>query len=499
MAVFAVAVLEISCGDTFRPIAIPQNPQPPDPSTIHFALMLSANGPEACDPNSNPPVFPAPPWPVNTPCDKSIHPGGGNRIDVSGDSNVGTATVGLNPVHAVVLPNSDTVFVANRGDNTITGYSSTTPGPATTTITLPPGTNPVFLETKETGTVYAAGVGDGLTVGPTVSVISSSPQLVVTRTLTAADGIGSNPIAMVETANGKKLYVVNQGSSTVTAINIVDKSVNAVIPTGTSPIWAVVRADDARVFVLNQGDGVNGSVSVIDTVNDIVKAPIPIPTANYMAYDSVFNRLYLTIPGNSHLAVLDVSADTPTALPDVDLSAACPPGTCKLDAVTTLPTDSNTVRKKGTVYVSSYTISNTCTPLAGAPADMPPCVTTQVSVVSAPNNALTKTITTQHTVIVNSQSVGTKPDVSAVPFCDENPLDPARNARFRRHIAAARDATRVYVANCDAGGVDIIRTSDDSFVLNLPAPWSSAPILPNQTFPPLQNPVLVLPDSKIAQ
>ena len=71
---------------------------------------------------------------------------------------------------------------------------------------------------------------------------------------------------MVETSNGKKLYVINQGSGNVTAINTVDKTVNAVIPTGSSPIWAAARADDARVYVLNQG---SGTVSVIDTVNDV--------------------------------------------------------------------------------------------------------------------------------------------------------------------------------------------------------------------------------------
>src|ERR1041385_184097 len=103
MAVFVVAILEVSCGDTFRPIAIPQNPQPPDPKSLHFALVLTANGPEACVPFSSPPVFPS-----GEPCDPSLHPGASSRIDVSADSNVGTATVGLNPVHAVTLPNSDT-------------------------------------------------------------------------------------------------------------------------------------------------------------------------------------------------------------------------------------------------------------------------------------------------------------------------------------------------------------------------------------------------------
>lgn len=484
LAVFAVAILEVNCGDTFRPIAIPQNPQPPDPKAIHFALFLSANGPEACVPLSDPPVFPG-----GAPCDPSIHTGASSRIDVSGDTNVSTATVGMGPVHAALLPNSDAAYVANLSDNTVTAYNSAVAGPATTTITLPPGTNPVFVETKETGNVYVAGKGTGPDT-QSLSVISTG-QNVITRTLTASDGIGSNPVAMVETTNGKKLYVVNKDDGTVTAINTIDKTVNAVITTGAGPIWAAARADDARVYVLNQG---GGTVSVIDTVNDVILgAPITLAApANYMTYDKVLDRLYLTIPATSQVAVLDVSSDPPVALPNIDLSAVCPPGTCKLDAVTTLPAGSNNESKKGTVYVSSYTINTTtCTQLAGAPADNPPCITTQVSVIKPPSNTLQTTITMMHTVFVNSVSVGTKTDVPALPFCDEAAAEP--HARFRRHIAAAADASRVFVANCDGGGMDIIRTSDDSFVLNLPAPVSSAPILPGQTFPPPQNPVFVLP------
>jgi YVTN family beta-propeller protein len=461
-AVFVVAILELSCGDTFRPIAIPQNPFPPNPEDVHFQLVLTANGPETC------PLAGAP----AAPCDPDSHPGTSSRIDVSGDTNVGTATVGLGPVHAVLLPpNGSTAYVANLLDNTVTSYATASAGPPTTTITLPPGTNPIFLATTETGNVYVAGQGN------TVSVISTA-QSVVTKTLTLSDGIGHNPVAMVETPDTKKLYVVNQADNSVSAISTVDKTVNAVIPVGTSPSWAVARADSARVYVLNQD-----SVSEIDTANDVVLATVPVVGARYMVYDKELERLYLTIPSTAHLATLSVASDPPVALPSVDLSSACGAG-CVLDSVTSLPT-ALTGNNKNKVYVSSHTIAGSCSPPpAGAPADNPPCVTTQVSVIQPPNNTLVKTLTMQHTVFVNSQAVGTKPDVPVVPFCD--------SIRFRRQIASAADGSRVFVANCDAGGTDIVRTSDDSFVLNLPAPVSSAPSLPGQSFPPPQNPVFVV-------
>jgi YVTN family beta-propeller protein len=458
LVIFAVAILEISCGDTFRPIAIPQNPQPPDPKSLHFEVVLTDNG--------------------------DNNPGASSRIDVSGDTNVGTSNVGLGPVHAVLLPapNDDRIYVVNQLDNTISAYTSTTAGAVPSTITLPQGTNPVFVETQESANIYVAGKGSGST-GPTVSVISTG-QNVVTRTLTASDGIGHNPVAIAETPDAKKLYVANADDGTVTSINTIDKSVNAVITTGANPILIAARADSARVYVLNQG---SGTVSAIDTLTDVVLGNYTVGAANYMFYDRNLNRLYLTIPSTvsstAQLAVVDVTVDPHgISLPtDVDLSAACPAG-CVLDSVTALPQGSASGQK---VYVSSHQIDNTtCTQLAGAPADSAPCVTTRVTVIQAPTDIVKTTLTMLHTVFVNSQAVGTKTDVPVVSFCN--------GVRFRRQIASAKDGSRVFVANCDAGGTDIIRTSDDSFVLNLVAPTSAAPALPSQSFPPPQNPVFVV-------
>jgi hypothetical protein len=42
-------------------------------------------------------------------------------------------------------------------------------------------------------------------------------------------------------------------------------------------------------------------------------------------------------------------------------------------------------------------------------------------------------------------------------------------------VAAAADSSRVYVGNCDAGNTTIIRTSDNTEVLNMPAPLSDFP------------------------
>src|SRR5690242_7971384 len=128
-SVFCLLLIAASCGDTFRPIITQLNPTPPDGRLLHYVLFLSSNGPN--------------------------NPGGSSRIDVSGDTNVGTAEVGLGPVHAALLPSGAGVYVANSLEDSVTFYD---PSPSTTTqsnsipvttISLPAGSNPVFVATTE--------------------------------------------------------------------------------------------------------------------------------------------------------------------------------------------------------------------------------------------------------------------------------------------------------------------------------------------------------------
>ncbi len=437
-AILAVAAIEISCGDVFRPIAIPQNPNPPDPESLHFALVLTD--------------------------DSTLNPGASSRIDVSGDTNVGTTRVGIGPVHAAMLPSGATVFVANQGDDTISEYP-TSVATSVNTITLPAGSAPAYVHTTQTDTMYVANSGNA-----TVSVINALRN-VVTQTI----GVGDNPIALAETPDGKKLYVVNQGSNSVTAINVVDKTVNATIPVGSTPIMAIARSDSARVYVLNQG---SGTISVIDTASDTVTGgPLAVGAANFMSYEKNLNRLYLTVPGSGQLVVVNVASDPPNVLPSVDLTSSCPG--CVLDGVAALP---NQLR----AYVSSHQISvaGPCVHVdnVDVPDISPPCITTLLTTIKVPENTVLGTVILPHKVVPGTTL--TRPDVTVVPACD--------SARFRRYIASAVDSTRVYVANCDGGTTDIVRTSDDTFVLGLPAPFSQSAPGSNGS-PAPQNPVFVVP------
>jgi len=410
-AICVLVAIWTGCGDYFRPVAFPVVPSQPNPGFSHVAVVLTTNG--------------------------TNNPGASVTIDVSGDSNDSQATVGLMPVHAALVEVGTKVFVANRLDDTVSSFAPTSPTPVTT-ISLPAGSAPAFIGTTEFLTAYVANSGNN-----TVSAVSTVNN-VVTNTIQ----VGLNPVSLAETPNALKLYVTNAGSGgvpgSVSSINPTDLSLNPPVVASpaapwTSPILAVARNDSQRVYVLDQG---SGFVSAVNATNDAVVATASVGIgANYLIYDVVLNRVYVTNPVAGTLTSLDVSTDALTAstvaIPNAIAVAALGDGT--------------------RVYVSSATVSG-------------------------------KSVSSKVTVLKSTDlSVKTTVPLTAVPVssaCVEQTLSDLS-------IAAAADFSRVYVANCDAGNISIIQTSNDTLALNMPAPLSAQPPGSNGS-PPPQNPVFVL-------
>ena len=406
--VLALLLICTSCGETFRPVANPILPNQPNPGFAHIALVLSSNGLD--------------------------HPGASTTIDVSGDTDVGQATMGLMPVHAALVLNGTRAYVANSLDDTVSTYATSSPTQVTT-ISLPAGSVPDFVNTTENATVYVADSGNA-----TVSAIATFTN-VVTNTIS----VGTNPVAIAELPNGQNLYVASQGNSTtpgsVTSINTIDKTVNGNAPLTTygwvSPVWTVARSDSARVYVLDSG---SGTVAVIDTSSDAVVNSVSVGAgANFMLYDSARNRLYVTNPVTSKVTFLDASTDT---LTPVTVNVANPV------SVAALPDGSR-------VYIASASVSGGT-------------VASRVTVVNAGDGSLRTTI----------------PLTSVPQICAQT--------RFELVVVAAADSSRVYVGDCDAGNTAIIQTSNDTLLLQMPAPESAAPPPQPGGNPPPQNPVFVV-------
>lgn len=443
---FSLLLLWAGCGDQFRPIANPVAPPPPDPSSLRFDIVLTRNGPS--------------------------NPGGSTRIDVSGDTNVGTATVGLGPVHVAMLPNGSRLYVANGEEDTVSTYSPSVITPVTT-ISLPAGSAPVFVATTENSFVYVANMGDPLLGDGSVAIISTT-----TNVVSSIIPVGNSPVALAELPNATKLYVVNQGDNTIRVINTVDKTLNpnpVSDPGDTigSPVWAAARSDNARVYVLSAG---TGNVSAIDTTSDLVVASASVGAgANYMTYDRIRNRLYITNPAAGTVTILDVTTDT--------LTPITLPITGSPVSVAALPDGTR-------AYVASYQVS-----AASCPVDQPCTITSQVSVINASSNTVSSVISLG---TVNVDNL-TNPTTGTVDDTGCNPDTTTHLTRFRLSVAASGDSTKVHVAHCDAGSTYIIRTSTDTLELDhvgnplvIPAPVSAFPPPQVGAQPPRQNPMFLL-------
>ncbi|MBV9574112.1 MAG: YncE family protein, partial [Acidobacteriales bacterium] len=412
---FLAALGSLGCGEVFRPIAQPIPLPSPTPAAAHFVASVSTNGVSGS--------------------------GALSRIDVSGDSVVSVNSAGAAPVSAALIASGGKIYVANSGEDTISASSTFSSGPATT-IALPQlcdasgcaASRPVFAATTENARVYVANAGSG-----TISVINTSSDVVVATVAVDPAFAGSpqplpnrtaNPVALTETRDGSKIYAVNQGTGTVTSISTVDDTVLKVITVGSSPVWAVSRSDSARVYVL---DG-SGTISVINTVSDAVisSSASAGAGANFMFYDAVFNRLYVTNPALAQVAIFDVSGDppTPVAASPVAISAA-PSSPC---TQTPVPTALTVLADGSRAYVAAYQ------------RDPSGSVCTQASVIDAGSGTLAK-------VIPISESM-------------ELAQTGCPSARFRVFAASsgggANSNFKVYVSQCDAGSVAVI----DTFAVN---------------------------------
>jgi DNA-binding beta-propeller fold protein YncE len=279
--------------------------------------------------------------------------------------------------------------------------------------------------------------------------------------------VGTNPVAIAETPNSQKLYVANQGDNTVSGFNTIDRSARTINGSFNAPVWLIARSDSQRLYVLNG----NGVVSTIDTTStagpdSVIDASITAPGAAYMLYDGNLNRLY--VPGGTQLTMLDVSQSMPTQVPGSPTTVpTVQPGSrtaagdpCAATAAQALNTVAVTSLPDGSrAYVGSYyeDLSNNICP--------------QVTVIDNVSNTIKSQI-----AIPGFPAFDT--------FCTVSPT--SRSPGFRLMMAAAGDSSRAYLSSCDGGNVNIIDTTTDSYISNLPAPAGSR--LQN----PPQSPVFLI-------
>lgn len=466
-----VYVICTGCGETFRPIIIPNPPVFPNPLAAHSVLSINGNYSTATINNSLA-IVPL--------------PGTAMSIDVSGDSDVSIANLGIAPVLAAqqsanqvlvvnqavtnlpLPPTGCTVTMGLQNYNVCPSLSQVTFSgtviSSVGTISLPPGSAPNFVAVAPSSTTAYVTLPNL----SEIAVISTT-----TSNQVATIPVGSNPNALVVTPDNTKLYVANQGPpSTISGFNTVDRSQRAGSPvtTNSPPIWMVARSDSEQVYVLQQ----NGTLAWLNTTSTagpdtLTSTTISVPGAIKMVYDPNLNRVY--VPGGSQVAIVDVSQSAPSTIVTIPIAAIQPSARtagdpCARTTATTLNTiDVAPLPNGNDAYVGSYyedTSGNICP---------------QVAVIDTVSNVLEAYIAI--------------PGIPAYDaFC--SPAQYAQAPRFRIMMAAGGDSTRAYLSSCDGGNVSIIDTSSQSYIVNMPAPVSSRAPAAGSTLNPPQNPVFLL-------
>jgi YVTN family beta-propeller protein len=340
-AIALATLLEISCGQVYRPVVIPTSTTPPNPANFHAVFGISANVP--------------------------LNPGAALQIDVSGDTDIGQASMGVNPTHATILPNNARVFVANAGaslcaggTDSVTAFfpagdSATTTGlGTTTTFTVPNiGTSqassitaiseapsPSNLVTVSlSAPISTAIVGAQIVISgvsilganpgaydgcfPIVSVSGTTIQYVNPSYLglpAVTGGVATVPTFcpylpdFVATTQNTGAYVANFGAEgdpncdrastdSVMALNSSTNTITnlAYLPAAAHPVAMVETPSGSDVYVLNQG---NNTVSDLSAFDLSTVATIPVASSPVWAVARPDGqRVYVVTQGDASLSV----------------------------------------------------------------------------------------------------------------------------------------------------------------------------------------------------
>ena len=249
---------------------------------------------------------------------------------------------------AVRDPRRDLLLVANKGDQTL---SIVDPESGAQLAAVPVGGNTghEVAASLDGRTAFVpiygdAGVGKPGTDGTTISVIDldsrtkiatidlggaarphcavycpADGKLYVTTELMQAIAVidpatravaGSIPTGQPQShmlaisSDGKRGYTANVGPGTVSAIDLVNKKVLAVIPAAKVVQRVAISADNRWVFTADQA---KPQLVVIDTATNSVKRRVPLPGFGFgMTPTHDGRELLITLPSSDGVAVLDL-------------------------------------------------------------------------------------------------------------------------------------------------------------------------------------------------
>jgi YVTN family beta-propeller protein len=228
--------------------------------------------------------------------------------------------VGLQPIGVAIAPSGRWAYVANSGDQTVTKIRLVGSSFGESTV-IRVGTNPkgivaIHDPALQNPKVYVTNAGDH-----TLSVISDTT--VATINIAANSPLGTEPLGVTATVDGRYVYVANHAPNTtdsnVAVVRTSDDTVVERIPVRRGA-WGVATGSRGRfVYVTNSE---SGSVIVIRTTDHQVvrtypAGPMPMGIAAPRNGDFAY-----AVNEDDTVSKININTDTVTRISDIGISRA---------------------------------------------------------------------------------------------------------------------------------------------------------------------------------
>jgi YVTN family beta-propeller protein len=310
-------------------------------------------------------------------------------------------------------------------------------------LDIPVGISPFQVAVDTTNNkVYVVNQGSN-----TVSVIDGTPGSPTENTVIDTIAIGLGPVAITVNPNNQRVYTTNQGSNTVSVIDGTPGSPteNTVIATlgladgiGSGPVGIKVDLDSDKVYV---GNIFSGTLSVIDgtvgspTENTVTNTILLAAGASRLAIDSDLKKIYVVNFFSTITFVVDIQPGSPT---ENTLIGTITVGNAPAEALVDSNTNKVYVTNRGSNSVSvidgtTNTVINTI-PVGNAPNGIDFDFNTNLLYVSNNNSHTVSVIDTLTDSVIATIPVGLNPGGLAIDITTD----------------------KIYVANRGSGTITVL-------------------------------------------
>jgi DNA-binding beta-propeller fold protein YncE len=427
------------CGTNYRPVVTSINPVGPAGQPTRYVTAVSSNGP-----NSN---------------------GLFNLIDFSGDTIVNTTTIGINPQYVILGASGSQAYVIN-GDGTLNEFPAAANliGSQINSTTLPANSGPISLFPQGSYDYVAeAGLNQiGLLSGSSTPAFQEN---LPTGTAGGANGANTATVYTVGIAGATRIYTLVKSllagvNGFVAAIETSTNTISTTLPVGVNPVYGVMTSDGRRAFILNQGSNnvtvVNAQTNLLDSFQTVAGGPasstIPVGTAPVWAdFAPTLNEMLVVNNGNpatntpGSVSIISIPLCTSNVVSNPNCSTSNPIDAVGFGSVlATVPVGINPVQVTVLADGSqAYVANEGILPSASNPAGTPG----SISVINLTTNQVTATIQAGNST---------------------NELDSIVHGHpFYIASILSTPTGKVYVVSPDSTDITILRTDTDQVLTHL--------------------------------